>query len=122
MLAAQCKSSAYLSRIIVVVDEDIDVSNLGELMWAMSTRADPATAYHVFPDSWSSALDPLIPPENREQKHFVNSRVVVNATRPYRWRAEFPKVNAVSPSLRKDVAHKWATVIEQMHRSASHAG
>jgi 4-hydroxy-3-polyprenylbenzoate decarboxylase len=122
MLAAQCKTAAYLSRVIVVVDEDIDVSDLGELQWAMCTRADPATAYHTFPDCWSSPLDPLITPEHREQKYYANSRVIINATRPYRWRDEFPKVNAVSPEYRRQIAEKWGETLAEMQRRAHPGG
>jgi len=119
MLAAQCKTSAYLSRMIVVVDDDIDVSDLGEVMWAVCTRADPAKDYTIFSDCWSSPLDPLITPEDREQRNFVNSRVIINATRPYRWRHQFPKVNAVSPELRSQVLQKWEDAVAQMRRMAA---
>ena len=40
-IAAQCGASAYASKYIVVVDEDVDVTNLEHLIWAMLTRSDP---------------------------------------------------------------------------------
>jgi 4-hydroxy-3-polyprenylbenzoate decarboxylase len=96
---------------VIVVDDDIDVSDMGELMWAVCTRADPATDYHVMTNCWSSALDPLLTPEKREKKNFSNSRVIIDATRPYSWRDEFPKVNAVSKELRAEILKKWGDVI-----------
>ena len=38
---AQCGASAYASKYIVVVDDDVDVTNLDHLLWAMLTRTDP---------------------------------------------------------------------------------
>ena len=40
-IAAQCGASAYASKYIVVVDDDVDVTNLDHLLWAMLTRTDP---------------------------------------------------------------------------------
>ena len=42
MLAANCRSGVYAGRWVVVVDEDIDPSNIHDVIWAMSTRCDPA--------------------------------------------------------------------------------
>src|SRR5207237_6697034 len=42
LLAASCQSGSYLGRFVVVVDDDVDPTNLEEVIWAMSTRCDPA--------------------------------------------------------------------------------
>jgi 4-hydroxy-3-polyprenylbenzoate decarboxylase len=110
-LASEVQASAYLRRMVVVVDDDIDVTDMGELMWAVCTRADPAKDYHVNTNCWSSALDPLLTPEKREKKDFSNSRVVIDATRPFSWRDEFPKVNTVSRELREAILKKWGDAI-----------
>ena len=41
MIASQCRTGAYLGRYVVVVDEDIDVYDMNDVVWAMCTRADP---------------------------------------------------------------------------------
>jgi 4-hydroxy-3-polyprenylbenzoate decarboxylase len=46
-----------LTKIIVVVDEDINPHNLGEVIWAISTRFDPARDLVVLPPSPTDALD-----------------------------------------------------------------
>ncbi len=40
-IGAQCGASAYASKYIVVCDDDIDVTNLDQMLWAMLTRTDP---------------------------------------------------------------------------------
>ena len=40
-VAAMCHAGAYLGRYVLVVDEDVDVTDLNDVVWAMCTRADP---------------------------------------------------------------------------------
>ena len=42
MIASQCRSGAYLGRYVVVVDDDVDITNSEEFLWALSSRSDPA--------------------------------------------------------------------------------
>jgi 4-hydroxy-3-polyprenylbenzoate decarboxylase len=51
-----------MGRIVVVVDEDVDPSNLADVMWAIATRCEPSESIDMIRDAWSSALDPRIPP------------------------------------------------------------
>ena len=39
IIAAQCQTGAYLGRYIVVVDDDIDVYDMNDVLWAMCTRS-----------------------------------------------------------------------------------
>src|SRR5581483_3410210 len=41
-IAAQCRAGAYMGRYVVVVDDDIDVNNVDEVLWALWTRSEPA--------------------------------------------------------------------------------
>src|SRR5437899_12186604 len=63
MAAASCHSGSYLGRFVVVVDEDIDPTNLFEVLWAMCTRCDPAEDIDIIRKMWSGPLDPRIPRE-----------------------------------------------------------
>ncbi len=54
-VAAQCGASAYASKYIVVVDDDVDVTNLDHLLWAMLTRTDPKESIQFITGSWDSA-------------------------------------------------------------------
>ena len=64
-IAAMCHVGAYCGRYIIVVDDDIDVSNLEEVMWALLTRSDPATSIDIIRSAWSTPLDPRIEPERK---------------------------------------------------------
>src|SRR5205807_9559317 len=47
LLASQVRAGAYLNRMVVVVDEDIDITDLSDVMWAVLTRADPEQDYEI---------------------------------------------------------------------------
>jgi 4-hydroxy-3-polyprenylbenzoate decarboxylase len=109
VLASQCRSGAYLGRYVVVVDDDIDITNSEEVLWAISSRSDPAESIEILRRTWSGPLDPRIPRD--EAGH--NSRAVVDATRPYEWREKFPKVSGPSRELKQSVAEKWQQFLER---------
>lgn len=103
---------AGTGRYVIVVDDDIDPSNLEEVVWAVCTRANPETAIDISRGFLTSPLDPMLPPEKRSVKDYTTAKVIINACRPYYWIDQFPKVNALSKEIRKKIMDKWAHVIE----------
>ncbi len=41
-LTAQCPAAAYYTKWIIAVDDDVDPTDLNEVMWALSTRCHPS--------------------------------------------------------------------------------
>jgi 4-hydroxy-3-polyprenylbenzoate decarboxylase len=103
LVASQCHGGAYLGRYVVVVDDDIDVYDISDVLWAMCSRADPVQAVEIIRRAWSGPLDPIIP---KEQKGF-SSRMIIDACRPYEWMKDFPPAAEISPDLRQAVMSKW---------------
>ena len=97
----------YHGRFVIVVDDDIDPSNIQEVVWALATRCDPRTAMSVIDGCWSTPLDPAMHPDQRDAGNFVSSRAILNACRPYAWRDRFPPVNVLSPELKEKLVAKW---------------
>ena len=113
LVAAGARSGGYLGRYVIVVDEDIDPANLREVMWAVASRSDPATSVDIIRDTWSTYLDPRIPPEKRAKGDMTNSRALINACRPFDWIKEFPPVNEISPELKTKTIQKWPQLFKQ---------
>lgn len=107
-------STTYMGRFVIVVDDDVDVTNLDEVMWAVGTRCDPVTSITLMDGMRSSALDPRLPPEKREKRDFTNSIAVLDACRPYTWRKSFPVVNRVGQEIRDAVEKKWAALFASL--------
>jgi len=53
-IGAQRGASAYASKYVIVTDEDVDVTNLDHLLWAMLTRTDPKESIQFIAGSWDS--------------------------------------------------------------------
>jgi 4-hydroxy-3-polyprenylbenzoate decarboxylase len=102
VLAATCQSGSYLGRFVVVVDDDIDPTDLDQVVWAMCTRCDPAEDIDLTRRTWSGPLDPRLPKGVPR-----NSRAIVDACRPYEMRGDFPPVVRSSAELREQVLRKF---------------
>jgi UbiD family decarboxylase len=107
-----CHVGAYTGRYVIVVDDDIDPSNLDELIWAMLTRSDPATSIDIIHNAWSTPLDPRIDPERKAKGDFTNSRAIIDACKPWHWRDKFPKVNMPSAEARRAARQKFGFLLK----------
>jgi UbiD family decarboxylase len=103
VLASQMVPVAYGNRWTIVVDDDIDPSNLSEVIWAMGTRCDPKEDVEILRKCWSSKIDPMI-----FNSQYYNSRAVVDACIPYEHRNDFSPVAETSPELKAKMAAKYA--------------
>jgi len=103
VIASQCHAAAYLGRFTIVVDDDIDPTDMKDVLWAMSTRCDPVDDIEIFRRCWSRSLDPIIP----EGKKGCNSRATIDACRPYDWLKDFPAAVKVPEELSRKVEEKW---------------
>lgn len=104
LAAATSAAGASMGRYVVVVDDDVDVMDLEEVIWAMSTRTDPRHSIQVVDDLPSNPLDPMLLDLDRP---WVSSRAVVDACRPYDRRSDFPAVVEVSEALAEKVRGQW---------------
>jgi 4-hydroxy-3-polyprenylbenzoate decarboxylase len=120
-LAAMCRSVAYAGKYVVVVDDDIDVSNLEELMWAVCSRSDPATSIDFIRSAWSTPLDPSIPPSRKDEGDFTNSRAIIDACRPFHWKDQYPIVNMPLPETSRRTREMFSWMLDGCTRSKSKA-
>ena len=109
MVAAYCHAGGYLGRYVIVVDDDIDVTNTNDVLWALTTRSNPEIDLEMIRRSWSGPLDPIIP---KGQKGH-SSRAVIDACRPYEWMSEFPPVAESSPAVRRAAEQKWGKILDE---------
>ncbi len=104
LLVSQSRTSGRQGRFVVVVDDDIDPTNIAEVLWAMCSRTDPAEDIDIIRGTPSTQLDPRIP---RDAKAYVNSRGIINACKPYEWMDEFPASVDLEPDVVSRVRAKW---------------
>jgi 4-hydroxy-3-polyprenylbenzoate decarboxylase len=110
-VAAMCRAGAYTGRYVIVVDEDIDPTDLHQVLWAMCTRSDPETSIDLIRRAWATPLDPRIPPDKRAANDFTNSRAIIDATRPFEWRDQFAPVNDMRPETARKAYERWGWLL-----------
>ncbi len=104
LLATANRLTGSLGRYVVVVDEDVDPTNIQEVLWAICTRSDPEKDIDIIRRLWSSTLDPMI---RKPTSALFNSRAIIDACKPFEWMQEFPKEISISSELEQRVREKW---------------
>jgi 4-hydroxy-3-polyprenylbenzoate decarboxylase len=104
-------ANSYMGRVVVVVDEDVDPSDLGDVMWAVTTRCEPSEQVDIVREAWSSALDPRIPEDDKRRGATSHSKVIVDACRPFAWADKFPPTSALSHDEARAIEAKWGAVL-----------
>ena len=111
-IAAQCGAAAYASKYVIVVDDDVDVTNLDHLLWAMLTRTEPKESIQFIQNAWDSPADPRLAPEKRAVGDMTHSVAVINACKPYHWRDKFPPSNTPSPEVTRKAKEKFGWLLD----------
>ncbi len=111
-VASMSRTGVDGNRWVIVTDDDIDITNLEELIYAALTRADPATSIDMIRGGKGSVSDPRLAPWDREAKNFTNSRVIIDACMPYHWRDEFPEINQPSAEPLKRAREKFGYLLD----------
>lgn len=108
MVAGQVGASAYDGKLVVVVDEDIDIHDQNDVLWAIETRCDPVRDVKIIDRAWSSRLNPATHPDERG----MNSRLLIDATKPWEWRERFAE-----PVITKDgsraTREQWGWILDR---------
>jgi 4-hydroxy-3-polyprenylbenzoate decarboxylase len=107
LVAAGARAGAYGGKFIVVVDDDIDITNLTDVIWAVATRCHVREGLDIVKGVWASGCEPTLPPDDRSSRGYTSDRVLIDACRPYKWMNDFPKVNAFDRQFKNQIEKKW---------------
>ncbi len=108
LLASQNRPAAYHGRYVIVVDEDIDPSDIQQVLWALVTRSDPEKDIDILRRAWSTPLDTTI---RKPTNAYFNSRAIIDACKPFEWIDEFPEDIKLSVELADKVKSKWGALL-----------
>ena len=78
-------------------DDDVDVTNLDHLLWAMLTRTDPKESIQFIEGSWDSPADPRLSPEKRAKGDMTHSVAIIDACRPWSLARQVPADQHAEP-------------------------
>jgi 4-hydroxy-3-polyprenylbenzoate decarboxylase len=116
--AASVNAASYMGRVVVVVDDDIDVTDLEDVLWAVLTRSDPVRSVDIIQRALSGPLDPALKPGEKQ----YNSRLLIDATRPWEWRDQFPTSIGPDPAVKAETRRRWGHLLDSVAQVSSGAG
>ena len=99
-------------KCILIVDDDIDITNKEEVFWAFQTRVDADESVYLVKNRWGAPTDPRIPPNKKESGDITASSLIFDATRPWAWRDRFPKTSDFPEDIMSEIAKKSAFKLE----------
>lgn len=111
LVGGQTGAAAYMGRWVIVVDPDIDITDLNDVLWALMTRCDPERDVTIIRRAWSGPLDPAIHPDERG----FNSRLLIDATRPWEWRDRFAEP-VVTAEMSRATRERWGWILDPTAR------
>ncbi len=103
-LAAQCPAAAYYTKWIIAVDDDVDPTDIHDVLWALSTRCHPTEDIDILRNTWSTGLDPSRFPADMRP---YGTKVLINACKPHRHLAEFPQATMLRRATYDRVSKRW---------------
>lgn len=107
MAVASCYTTAQINRFVIIVDDDIDPSNMNEVVWALGTRCDPESSIDIISQCYGTPLDTMLSPEKRSRRDYTHSKAFIMACKPYYWMKEFPIPISSKRELKERVKQKW---------------
>jgi UbiD family decarboxylase len=112
-IARRVAEKNYFAKIVIVVDEDLDVTNQRQMLAALGARWQPANATHIYESMNGLPLDPSAVRRGR------TSKIAIDATR--QWPEEggpqtFPPLNRTllesgAPDVFEKVDERWGELV-----------
>ena len=102
---------SHPTRYVVVVDDDIDVTSLEDIIWAICTRTDPSRSITIIDDIHVNVLDPMVRSRFDKSKGHTGSCAIIDACKPYQFLTAFPKTAESKEDFKKAVRQKWSAVL-----------
>ncbi|MGY5141454.1 MAG: menaquinone biosynthesis decarboxylase [Nitrosopumilus sp.] len=94
-----------LTKMFVVVDEDINVHDINDVIWAITTRADPVRDTIIINNTPTDTLDPASPLVNLGSKMGIDA---TQKTKEEGYEREIQKPVKVDDETRKLVDSRWS--------------
>ena len=104
MFALWSMGMLSLTKIVIVVDDDVNVHDMREVIWAVTTRFDPARDVIIIPDSPIDALD------HSTYKPCLGGKLGIDATKKWKeegYEREWPEVVEMSEDVKRRVDAIW---------------
>jgi len=93
-------SMINLLRIVIVVDDDVDIYNAEEILWALNTRLDPKEDMIIVPQTSEGVIDGPLRPVSKIGFDVTASK----EHQTLYWRGEYPRVDLEKWLSKEEIA------------------
>lgn len=94
-----------LTKMFVVVDSDVNVHDMDDVLWALTTRADPARDTMIVSNTPTDTLDPASPLVNFGSKLGIDA---TTKTKDEGYTREIQQLAVVDERTKQQVDHRWS--------------
>jgi UbiD family decarboxylase len=106
LAAASCRANTVGGLFVVVVDDDIDITNERDVLWAIASRANMDNV-QIISGIQTKAGGRKFTTASGDKPSLVNDRVIIDACWPYERRDKFPVTHRFSTQYQEDILRKW---------------
>jgi UbiD family decarboxylase len=108
LAAASCRANTFAGLSVIVVDDDIDITNEKDVLWAIASRANLDNVQVIKRLQTKASRPKVIVPG--QQPLLVNDRVIIDACWPYERRDRFPVTSRFSVEYQEKIIKKWQSL------------
>ena len=108
--AASCRANTVGGMFVIVVDDDIDITNEKDVMWAITQRASLDSIQIIRGIQTKAGAPKII----NGKPVFINDRVIIDACWPYERRDKFPVSTGTSSAYSKKIMKKWHSLFSNV--------
>jgi UbiD family decarboxylase len=104
LAAASARANTVGGLFVIVVDDDIDITNEKDVIWAVTRRAN-IDNIQIINGIMTKAGAP-----KRAGGPLVNDRIIIDACWPYEQRERYPIIHRFSDEYQKKILKKWKSL------------
>lgn len=106
-----------IGKYTIIVDHDIDPSDMNQVLWAVETRTDPGRSIQVVQRCHTTSRDPMVSLDEKKNsngapKSLVTSKCFIDACQPYESKSKWYPVARSSQEQRTKVLKKYASLLQ----------
>ena len=107
-MAIWSTKAGRMANYLLIVNDDVDITDLRRVTWAMATRVHPVRGVLQIPHAYTSVLVPFLAPEEREKAD--GAYMLLDGTWPTDWPAQaVPAVSSFATLWPKEIQEKVLT-------------
>jgi UbiD family decarboxylase len=119
VFASQIHGGGGVGKYTIIVDDDINPSDMNQVLWAVESRTDPVRSIQIIERCHTTSRDPMVSMEDKKKylgtKSLMVSKCIIDACQPYEWKREnwYPVARS-GQEQRTKIFNKYASILREL--------